>query len=86
MLDNPPRTLHVQVSERSWKPIPGASIADPGSAPWFEEVLAIAADFIGVILLVVLGGVIYVFNHLVFKSRAPRPGKTHDAGKKGKRK
>jgi len=75
----------LQVSERPWEPVLAAGAADAASAIWLDEVLALAAEFIGVIILGVLGGVIYLFNHFVFKSRAPRRDDMHDAGEKGKK-
>jgi hypothetical protein len=39
---------------------------------WFEELLALAAEFLGVIVLPILAGIIYLFNHFVFKSAFPR--------------
>jgi Ca2+-transporting ATPase len=32
---------------------------------WFEELLALAAEFLGVIVLPILAGIIYLFNHSV---------------------
>jgi hypothetical protein len=40
---------------------------------WFEELIALAAEFIGVIFLLVLSVPIFLFNHLVFKSAMTRP-------------
>jgi hypothetical protein len=84
MLKNPPRTSHLQGSERPWKPVLLAGATEPTDAMWFEGVLATAAEVIGVVLLAVLGGLIYLFNHFVFKSRAVRRDDVHDEGKKGK--
>jgi hypothetical protein len=39
---------------------------------WFKEIIAFAIDFIGLILLTSLGGLICLFDHFVFKSRMPR--------------
>jgi hypothetical protein len=39
---------------------------------WFEEVVAFATEFIGVILLPILVGIIYLFNVYVFKSAMPK--------------
>lgn len=51
---------------------------------WLEELLAFAAEFIGVIFLPILAGIIYLFNHFVFKStlprRANRQNTNHTAG------
>ena len=39
---------------------------------WFEEVIAFAMEFIGVLLLPFLAGMIYLFNIYVFKSATIR--------------
>ena len=58
---------------RRW--IPTATAIGAGGTAlviWFEEIFAIAAEFIGVIFLPILAGIIYLFNHLVFRSAMPR--------------
>jgi hypothetical protein len=57
-----------------WKPAVVAGASGTTLVIWFEEIMAIVADFIGVILLTILGGVICLFDHFVFKSRIPRRG------------
>jgi hypothetical protein len=39
---------------------------------WFEEIIATVVEFIGVIFIFIMTGVIYLFNVYVFKSAAPR--------------
>ena len=39
---------------------------------WFEELIAFAKEFMGIIFLPILAGIIYLFNHLVFESAMPR--------------
>ncbi len=59
-----------------WKRwIPHVTVAGVGGtslAIWFEEVTAFLAEFIGVIMLPVLAGVIYLFNIFIFKSAKPK--------------
>ena len=57
---------------RSWKP--AATITAGGAAlvTWFEEIIATAVEFIGVIFMFIVAGVIYLFNVYVFKSAAPK--------------
>jgi hypothetical protein len=58
---------------RRW--IPPAMVLGAGGTSlviWFEEVAAIVTEFIGVIILPVLAGVIYLFNIQLFKSAKPR--------------
>jgi hypothetical protein len=55
-----------------WKPAVAAGAGGTTLAIWFEEIVAFAADFIGVILLIILGGLICLFDNQIFKSRTPR--------------
>jgi hypothetical protein len=55
-----------------WKPAVVTGAGGTSLVIWFEEIIAFAADFIGVILLTILGGLICLFDHFVFKSRMPR--------------
>ena len=50
---------------------------------WFEETIAVAADFIGLILLTVLGALICLFDNFIFKSRAPRREDLQDTTNEG---
>jgi hypothetical protein len=53
---------------------------------WFEEIIAFATDFIGVILLTVLGGLICLFDNFIFKSRTPRREDLQDTTNSGVKK
>ena len=64
-----------------WKPAIATGAGGTSLIIWFEEVIAFAADFIGVILLTVLGGLICLFDNFVFKSRIPRREDLQDATK-----
>jgi len=61
---------------RRWRrwvpPVVVTGAAGTALVAWFEELLAFAAEFIAVILLTILAGIIYLFNHLTFKSVMPR--------------
>lgn len=75
---------HASVSRsRRWRLwLPPATVAGTGGTAlviWFEELIALATEFIGVIFLVIMSVPIFVFNHLVFKSAMSRPG---DMGEK----
>lgn len=58
---------------RRWASL-AAAVSAGGTtlAIWFEEVVAFATEFIGVIFLPILVGVIYLFNVYVFKSAMPK--------------
>lgn len=66
-----------------WKPAAASGAGGTTLIIWFEEVIAFAADFIGVILLAILGGLICLFDHFVFKSRLPRREDIQDTINKG---
>ncbi len=54
--------------------LPTAAIGIAGTALviWVEEVSAFVSEFLGVILLPVMAGVIYLFNNYIFKSATPK--------------
>ncbi len=68
---------------RFWKPVAVTGVGGTTLAIWFEEIIAFATDFIGVILLAILGGLICLFDNFVFKSRTPRQKDLQDTTKKG---
>ena len=58
---------------KGWIP-PAAIVSAIGTslAIWFEEVVTFVTEFIGVLILPVLAGVIYLFNTCLFKSATPK--------------
>ena len=68
-----------------WKPAVVTGAGGTTLVIWSEEIIAFAADFIGVILLAVLGSLICLFDNFVFKSHMPRREdmeNIHDQGSK----
>lgn len=63
--------LSVRI-RRLWKPALATGAGGTGIVVWFEEIIAFVADILGVILLIILGGLVCLFDHLVFKSRISR--------------
>lgn len=68
---------HDSVSpSRHWRQwIPATTAAGAGGTAlvvWFEELITFATEFIGVIFLPILAGILYLFNHYVFKSAMPK--------------
>ena len=55
-----------------WKPAVVTGATGTTLAIWFEEVIAFVGEFIGVIFLPILAGLIYLFKTYVFKSAMPR--------------
>ena len=64
-----------------WKPAVATGAGGTTLVIWFEEIIAFATDFIGVILLTILGGLICLFDNLIFKSRTPRQEDLQDTSK-----
>jgi len=69
-----------------WKPAVATGAGGTTLVIWFEEIIAFAADFIGVILLAVLGGLICLFDNFIFKSRTPRREDLQDTNNSGVKK
>ena len=69
-----------------WKPAVATGAGGTTLVIWFEEIMAFAADFIGVILLTILGGLICLFDNFVFKSRIPRREDLQDTTNNGVKK
>ena len=62
---------HSPLVRKFWKPAIATGAGGTTLVIWFEEVIAFATDFIGVILLTILGGLICLFDNLIFKSCIP---------------
>jgi hypothetical protein len=69
-----------------WKPVVATGAGGTTFVIWFEEIIAFAGEFIGVILLTILGGLICLFDNFVFKSRIPRRDDLQDTANKGVKK
>jgi hypothetical protein len=68
-----------------WKPAVATSAGGMTLIIWFEEIMAFVADFIGVILLAILGGLVCLFDNFIFKSHIPKREdmeNIHDQGSK----
>ena len=86
MSNQPHSVSRFPLARKFWKPAVATGAGGTTLIIWFEEIIAFAADFIGVILLTILGGLICLFDNFIFKSRMPRRedmGNTNDkeAGK-----
>jgi hypothetical protein len=67
-----PSITHSSRWSRFWKPAAAITTGGTVLITWFEEIIATAAEFIGVISIFVMTGIIYLFNVYVFKSAAPK--------------
>ena len=54
-----------------WKPAVATGAGGTTLALWFEEIVAFAAEFISVIVISLMAGLIYLFKTCVFKSAMP---------------
>jgi hypothetical protein len=86
MSDQPHPVSRFPGLRKFWKPAVVTGAGGTTLIIWFEEIIALMADFIGVILLTVLGGLICLFDNLVFKSRIPRREDLQDTTNKGVKK
>jgi hypothetical protein len=73
-------------ARKFWKPAVATGAGGTTLIIWFEEIIALATDFIGVILLTVLGGLICLFDNFIFKSRIPRREDLQDIKNNGVKK
>jgi len=71
MSNHPSPVSHFPGFRKLWKPALATGAGGTALAIWFEEIIVFAAEFIGVLLLPVLAGLIYLFNTYVFKSAMP---------------
>jgi hypothetical protein len=85
MSNQPHSVSHLPRIRELWKPAVVTGAGGTTLAIWFEEIKAFAADFIGVILLTILGGLICLFNNFIFKSRAPRREDLQDTTNSGEK-
>jgi len=82
-MSNPTPTQRPSAFRRFWKPVAATSTGGTAVAIWFEEMIAIVAEIIGLILVIVLGGLIILFNHFLFKFRLPRREDFQNPTRKG---
>jgi hypothetical protein len=71
MADFPRHHSHFPLFRRFWKPVAVTGAGGVAIAAWFEELISYAAEILGLILLPVLAGVIYLMDIFFFKSRTP---------------
>ncbi len=84
MSNHPSHSSRFPRFRRFWKPALATGAGGSTLVIWFEEIAAFATEIIGVILVAILGGLICLFDHFVFKSRMPRREDLHDTTNKGK--
>jgi len=55
-----------------WKPAVATGAGGTSLIIWFEEIIAFAAEFISVIVISLMAGLIYLYKTYIFKSAMPR--------------
>ncbi len=81
MSNQPHSVPHFPPFRKLWKPAVATGAGGTTLVIWFEEIIAFATDFIGVILLAIMGGLICLFDNILFKSRIPRQDDLQDTSK-----
>ncbi|MBK8422057.1 hypothetical protein [Candidatus Villigracilis saccharophilus] len=81
MSNQPHSVPHFPPFRKLWKPAVATGAGGTTLVIWFEEIIAFATDFIGVILLAIMGGLICLFDNIIFKSRIPRQDDLQDTSK-----
>ena len=83
MSNQPHSVSRFSQLRKLWKPAIASGAGGTSFIIWFEEIIAFATDFVGVILLAILGALICLFDNFVFKSRIPRQEDLQDITHKG---
>lgn len=65
-------TRRSSIYRRLWKPAAVTGVGVTAITFWFEEFLMYVEEFLALILLPIMAGVIYLLNILFFKSRLPK--------------
>lgn len=71
---------------RWWKPTAVGGAGSIALAVWLDELLLFAEEIIGLILLPIMAGAIYLLDILMFRARLPKEGDIENAGSKGAKK
>lgn len=79
-MSHPRRKSHLR---RFWKPAAATGAGGAALAVWLEELLLYAEEVLALIFLPILAGVIYLFNHFIFKSHMPTRNNHHPSNHTG---
>ena len=71
MSDSPRPHARFPLVRRFWRPIAITGAGGIAVAAWFDELLMYAEEMLGLVLLPILAGVIYLLDIFFFKSRMP---------------
>lgn len=68
-----PSTNSLSQTRRRWaRPVATISAGGAALAIWLEELILFAAEIVALIFLPILGGLIFLFNRLVFREAIPQ--------------
>jgi hypothetical protein len=72
-MSNLPRsTSRPSPLRRFWKPVAITGAGSTAVAIWLDEIMLFAEEIVGLIILPILAGIIYLLDILIFKSRMPK--------------
>jgi hypothetical protein len=72
MSNHPTHSPQASVFRRMWKP---AFVTGAGGATlafWFDQIVMFGEEFLALVFLPILAGVIYLYDILLFRSQTPR--------------
>ncbi len=69
-----------------WKPVAATGVGGAVVAVWIDEILLFVEEIIGLLLLPIMAGAIYLLDSLMFRSRLPRGEDLENPGDQGGRK
>lgn len=72
MKKHPAHSAKVLDIRQLWKPIVGTTAGGTAITLWFEEILIFGEEILALIFFAIVGGLMYLFNLLVFKSEMPQ--------------
>ncbi len=67
-------TPRLRFFRRLWKPALATGAGGAAISVWWDEILAVGDEILGLILLPVLAGVLFLMDIFFFKSRMPDRG------------
>jgi hypothetical protein len=71
---------------RLWKPVVGTAAGSSAIAFWFDEILIFGEEILVLIFFAIVGGLMALFNLLIFKSKTPRREDFDNTNTKGVKK
>lgn len=73
MPSRPSRVSRMKIVRWLWKPAVATAAGSTAVAVWLDEIVLYAEEILGLILLPIMGGLIYLFDNYLFGCTRPRP-------------